>query len=229
MATKTYRDEEFGQFEVRKNKNARKITLRIAKTGNPSVTVPNSVPFVVGVKFFNSNREWVRQHHNPVTQFRPGDTYELYEGTRVQIHEAETRNSTRRKTGELQIFVVAGDDTYARKSIEKHLAEDSKQAIEPRIREFAPLLGVTPTAVRYRATTSRWGSCNSRAQLTFASFISQLPNDLIDYIVIHELSHIHEMNHSDRFWAHVERLCPDHKALRKELKSHELKPDLKKL
>jgi predicted metal-dependent hydrolase len=76
--------------------------------------------------------------------------------------------------------------------------------------------------IKVKRLTSRWGSCSSDRTLTFSLFMAQLSLELIDYIIVHELTHIKHMNHSKQFWNHIGRFIPDYKALRAELKTHRL-------
>lgn len=76
--------------------------------------------------------------------------------------------------------------------------------------------------VTIKDTKGRWGSCSSKGNLNFNYKIALLPRELADYIVVHELCHLKEMNHGERFWALVEKQMPHHKQLRKELKEYVL-------
>lgn len=68
---------------------------------------------------------------------------------------------------------------------------------------------------------SRWGSCSERGNLNFNYRILFLPPDIVDYIIVHELCHLAEFNHSERFWGHVARTIPHHKHLRRSLRALE--------
>ena len=87
--------------------------------------------------------------------------------------------------------------------------------------ELAPLYGVSPTRISIRAQRTRWGSASRSGSLTFNYRLVFLPDHLARYIVAHELSHLLEHNHSERFWAHVARYVPDHASLRQELRTWE--------
>jgi predicted metal-dependent hydrolase len=67
---------------------------------------------------------------------------------------------------------------------------------------------------------SRWGSCSGKGNLNFNCLLMRTPDEIIDYVVVHELCHLKEMNHSPRFWAEVEKIFPDYKERRKWLKDH---------
>lgn len=69
-------------------------------------------------------------------------------------------------------------------------------------------------------TTSRWGSCSSSRKISFATKLLLLPPNIIDYVIVHELAHLKEMNHSHKFWKHVENAMPDYKSPRKWLQQH---------
>lgn len=88
-----------------------------------------------------------------------------------------------------------------------------------RVSHYAPLLGVTPGEIVVRDLGSRrWATCHSRAgTLSFHWRLILQPPALIDYVVVHELAHLLEPNHSRRFWRHVERILPDHRARRAQL------------
>ncbi len=87
------------------------------------------------------------------------------------------------------------------------------------IAKFAPLYGVRVRAVSIRDQKSRWGSCSRRGVLSFNYRIALLPEHLAAYIVVHELCHLLEFNHSERFWSHVARVVPEHRVYRKTLRA----------
>jgi predicted metal-dependent hydrolase len=80
-------------------------------------------------------------------------------------------------------------------------------------------MSVVPTAVKITNAVTRWGSCNSKRAVNFSWRLILADNGCIDYVIIHELAHIKELNHSPRFWAIVAEYCPDYKACRERLKT----------
>ena len=100
------------------------------------------------------------------------------------------------------------------------LADRALQVIPQRVRYYAPLVGVTYGSITIRNQKTRWGSCTAEGNLNFNCLLMLAPPEVLDYVVIHELCHRKEMNHSDKFWAQVARLCPDYKERRKWLKTH---------
>ena len=90
----------------------------------------------------------------------------------------------------------------------------SRPVFEARADHFAPLLGVSRGKITVRTQRSRWGSCSAQGSLSFNALLLLTPPEVLDYVVVHELCHRKEMNHSPRFWAEVERLVPDWKAQR---------------
>ena len=90
----------------------------------------------------------------------------------------------------------------------------ARPVFEARADHFAPLLGVSRGKITVRTQRSRWGSCSAQGSLSFNALLLLTPPEVLDYVVVHELCHRKEMNHSPRFWAEVERLVPDWKAQR---------------
>ena len=100
------------------------------------------------------------------------------------------------------------------------LADEALKRIPERVRHFAPLVGVTYGGITIRNQHTRWGSCSSKGNLNFNCLLMLTPDHVIDYVVVHELCHRLEMNHSARFWAQVERVLPDYRESLQWLKEH---------
>jgi len=94
----------------------------------------------------------------------------------------------------------------------------AKSIIKSKVNEYAKRMNVFPTAVRITNAKTRWGSCSGKNSLSFSWRLIMADEDVIDYVVIHELAHIKEHNHSPRFWAVVESVMPDYKDKRNKLK-----------
>jgi Predicted metal-dependent hydrolase len=95
--------------------------------------------------------------------------------------------------------------------------KNSKQITKERTKIYQELLKVTPRSIKIDKISNRWGSCNSKKEITYHYLISTLPMELIDYIVVHELCHIHHMNHDRSFWRKVGSIMPDYKERMKML------------
>ncbi len=94
----------------------------------------------------------------------------------------------------------------------------AKNYIKTRVEELAPLLGLDVRAVRINSATSHWASCSRKNTLNFSWFCIMAESAAIDYIIIHELCHMYEFNHSKKFWTMVENFCTDYKRQRAYLK-----------
>jgi len=97
------------------------------------------------------------------------------------------------------------------------LKEEALHALVPRVAAFASRIATTLPPTRLSNTRSEWGSCNHKGEIRLNWRLVQLPPDLADYVVAHEVAHLVELNHSPRFWALVETLFPGHAAARRAL------------
>jgi len=86
----------------------------------------------------------------------------------------------------------------------------AKRDLTNRVFDFAKQMSVMPTVVKINSVKTRWGSCSSKKSLNFSWRLIMADDDVIDYVVVHELAHIIEMNHSQKFWAIVENILPDY-------------------
>ena len=102
----------------------------------------------------------------------------------------------------------------------KKLADKACTYIPGHVAHFAPLIGVTYGRITIRNQRTRWGSCSSRGNLNFNCLLMLAPPEVIDYVVVHELCHRKEMNHSQLFWNEVARVLPGYAEQEKWLKTH---------
>ncbi len=100
------------------------------------------------------------------------------------------------------------------------LTEEARMIIPPRVEHFAPIVGVDYGDIRIRHQRTRWGSCSAKGNLNFNCLLVRAPEEVLDYVVVHELSHRIHMDHSRAFWAEVARVCPEYRARRRWLREH---------
>jgi predicted metal-dependent hydrolase len=94
----------------------------------------------------------------------------------------------------------------------------AKRIFAEKAADLAKLMSVAPTAVKVNGAATRWGSCSAKKSLNFSWRLVMADDDVIDYVIVHELAHITQMNHSPKFWAIVESVLPDYKKRQKRLK-----------
>lgn len=111
---------------------------------------------------------------------------------------------------------------WLRKAVTTALTRRAKELLPPRLKALATEKGFRYNSCTIRNVHSRWGSCNTKGNISLSIYLLLLPNELIDYVLLHELCHTIEMNHSDKFWALMDRVVAPTKAkeLRKRLKEH---------
>ena len=150
----------------------------------------------VRAPYFTSNFEidrFVRRNRNWILkQMEKSDARRALQGTIVPLTEREV----------------------------EELAEQALQTLPARVEFFAWQMGVTYGRVTIRNQRTRWGSCSAKGNLNLNCLLMLLPEEIRDYVIVHELAHRKEMNHSARFWALVESMLPDYKARRKWLREH---------
>jgi len=100
------------------------------------------------------------------------------------------------------------------------LAQKAAQILPVRVRHYAEIAGVSYGRISIRSQRTRWGSCSAKGNLNFNCLLMLCPEEVQDYVVVHELCHRKELNHSAAFWAAVEKLCPDYRVHRKWLKEN---------
>jgi len=155
---------------------------------------------------------------HPVTDGSPL----LIEGNRctLRLHRG-ARRAGELEGDEYHLTVPRPDnDPEVRAAIRATLSNRALERIRQRLNYYAPRVGRRPNRVTIRDQKTRWGSCSRKGNLNFNWKLIMAPPQALDYVVIHELCHLHEFNHSPRFWALVAGQMPDYEVWKKWLKEH---------
>jgi len=112
-------------------------------------------------------------------------------------------------------------DKHVKQNLETWLKRQTLSYIDHTLSYYAETIGVLPKSFKVRLYKSRWGSCNSRDELSFSSLLAMTPNWIIDYVIVHELCHLQHMNHSTEFWQLVKQYCPNYLLAKAWLKTHQ--------
>jgi len=116
--------------------------------------------------------------------------------------------------------LVDGGKTQAANLFGKWYRKQARRVFTERVRFYARQNGFEYSKIRISSAHTRWGSCSSKGTLSFTWRLVMAPLDIIDYVIVHELTHLHHPNHSKDFWRSVEAILPDYKSRRKWLKDH---------
>ena len=202
----------------------RKTLALYIRNGGVEVRAPLKMPRSEIDEFIVSKRDWiidklalskerVERRENFVVDY---DSTVLYRGKQYPIGIKE---GDRVGFGDGQFYMPPGLDTeqikYSCVQIYRLLA---RRDLTQKALAFAKQMSVMMTAVKINGAKTRWGSCSAKKSLNFSWRLIMAADDVIDYVVVHELAHITEMNHSERFWAIVESVIPDYKERRAKLK-----------
>jgi len=109
----------------------------------------------------------------------------------------------------------------ARKGIELAFRHEAHQILPQRVRELALKHGFSYNNISIKRTTSRWGSCSSKNNINLSIFLMKLPDDLIDYVILHELTHTIHRNHGPNFWKYLDRITGNAKNLAARVKKYQ--------
>ena len=123
-------------------------------------------------------------------------------------------------------LIDAGGPEAAKKAFETYYMAKGLQRIKDRVKYYAPKVGVQPSDLKVKDMSYRWASCSKAGVLSFHWKCMMAPAKIIDYIIVHELCHMHQRNHSDAFWNEVDKVMPDYRERKDWLKNNGASLDL---
>ncbi len=206
------------QVAVKRSALARRISLRIDPARGAVLMLPVKARLAEGERFLLAHRVWLAERLARL----PGPVA-LGDGASVPLlgvphpvrHVPGARRGVWVEGGEI---LVSGLPEHVGRRTADFLKSEAKRLIAPRAQDMAARLGRKAGRITVKDTRSRWGSCSSAGDLAFSWRLVLAPEQILDYVVAHEVAHLVQMNHSPAFWAVVESLVGDHRPARRWLK-----------
>ncbi len=212
-------------IDLIRNPRARRYVLRVRPDGSARVTIPRGGSYAEARQFAERSTQWLERQLQRLTAkpIRPKEwligTEILFRGELVKV-EAGGNGETGLIRFSTEFLKVHDPATDLRPAIECHLWRLAAKELPPRVLEHAAAHQLQVRRVAVRNQRSRWGSCSRRGTISLNWRLIQAPAFVGDYIILHELMHLRQMNHSALFWREVEHAFPDYKAAEHWLKQY---------
>jgi hypothetical protein len=208
-----------------RHRRARRYVLRVRPDGAVRVTIPRGGSRREAEAFVGRNLGWIEEQlrkprPEPAKPAVWGIGKEiLFRGEQVRLESGGVAGAEWIGLGGERVRVRDGEKDL-RPAVERHLRRLADRELVSRTLELAGRYGVTVGRVSVRNQRSRWGSCSFLGTISLNWRLVQVPPSVRDYIILHELMHLREMNHSARFWALVELVCPEFREAERWLRRH---------
>lgn len=221
----TIHDDEFGDIAVRRV-HTKYVRLKVQPDGKIVATMPLYATLGSVRTLINSSRTSLRRSIASAPKRREySDGEQIGKSHRLHISTGATSGSVLRGQ---DVFVTIRSNNMPkveqagviREAVAKALRREAKAYLPRRLKYLAERSGFRYEAVRFSHAKSRWGSCSSKGTISLNIALMTLPNELIDYVLLHELTHTEQMNHSAEFWARLIAVCPDARELKKQIAKH---------
>jgi predicted metal-dependent hydrolase len=219
-------DKEFGRITVRRSARSSAMKVSMAPNGTMRISVPSYAPIFMVKRMIASSREQLRTLRNTHPQLELVDGMSVGKSHHLLIRRGPKLTMTRKGTQLLLTLTenqqVSDADVIelARNHLIATLKREAKHYLPRRLERLASMYGHSYTKVRFSHSSGRWGSCNSKGVISLNIALMNLPYELIDYVIMHELAHTRYMDHSSSFWAEVETMDPEYKEHRSWIKNH---------
>jgi len=224
---KTYLLDEIGELKVIKSAKAKKIIIKINYNGEPQVTIPRYLPYIIGLQFAQKQRSWILKNRtSKILVLSNGDI--IANKYTVRFTEHKKPHVSSRVQGDFVTIKTPVGVHVNNKSPQDEAIKASTRAIKriaedilpTRLNNLSRKYGYRYSSVSVKNMKTRWGSCSSQGAICLNIWLIQLREELIDYVCCHELAHLRNPHHQQGFWNDLSVMVPNYRELRKELKSH---------
>lgn len=230
MAVKNVEIEGIGTVALHKRRGIRNMRLSITHSGEVRVTLPSWAPYQAGIDFAFAKSAWIKLQRPSRALLHHG--HRVGKAHHIHFEGGEGKSVSTRLTGnEVRILLPVGirwdseeAQDAARSAGVRALKKEAKSLLPNRLKLLASQSGFEYSSVAIKQLKGRWGSCSEKKDIVLNCYLMQLPWDLIDYVIYHELTHTRIMAHGPVFWDEMARVLPNVQRYRKLIKEH--KPTL---
>jgi hypothetical protein len=210
------------EYRLRENPRSRHVRLRVSMEAGLEVIVPKGYDARWVPQLLEQRKGWIQaaleraEANRKLIEPLPG----IGQTWRIVAEESGSARVTVRELapGELRVRGATHDEAACRTALARWLAERAREHLVPQLQELSRSLGFRYRDTYIRRQRTRWGSCSNRKAITLNAKLLFLPPLLVRHVMVHELCHLIEMNHSARFWALVARHDTDFRTLDKLLR-----------
>lgn len=229
-----YHIKNIGDVAFIKDKKAKSLRITVRPNRGVKVTIPRNVSLSNAFRFVEEKSEWIRKslekvktYEQKVTIFNPRTEFATRFHRLEFVRQEQGKVLARVGNGLIRIFFssdtqLLAEETqlFIRKSIVYALRKEAKIYLPERTQHLAAKFGFNYSGVRVKDLKSRWGSCSGVNNINLNIHLMRLPEDLSDYVILHELVHTVHKNHGNNFWKDLERVSGNAKGLAKEMKKY---------
>lgn len=220
-----------GDVKIKRNPKAKRLSISVHPHNGVRVTIPSYISLAIAKSFVEQKKEWIVSKQHELA--KRVDSKAITSGYKTREHElifVPTNEPKIRLAIEsskaLLYYPISISNTSseiqeaARVSIENLYRLEAKRYLPHRVDQLATQHNFKYNALRIKNIKSRWGSCSGQNNINLSIYLMKLPNDLIDYIILHELTHTIHKNHGPNFWKHLDRISGNAKGLNARVKKY---------
>lgn len=223
-------DSEFGEITVHKRRGTHSIHIKVGTDGRYSATAPFYTPMIFVKQVINSSRAELRKlaEHTSITEpYVDGQAIGKTHSLAVVPTRMVKQPSTKILRDKLIVYLPP-DAELSSLDVQQQIRDaaivilrrEAKSYLPNRLATLARSYGFSYTRVRFSHASGRWGSCSSKGTISLNIALMKLPDELIDYVLIHELCHTRQMNHSSAFWREVGAIDEHYKLHKRQIAKH---------
>ena len=200
-------------YQLKINPRAKHIKLTVCPYRGLIISAPRKLSNKKVQELLNHHQQWIAQqqqkHADKNTKIDP--ELKLHAVNEHYFVKIQTGTKNQLIAQQQQLHIIAQDNTHAVQLLRQWIRHKAKAYFATRLDYWSQKTGLNYTKLTVRSQKSRWGSCSSRGTISLNDQLIFMPSSILDYIIIHELCHTLEPNHSQRFWAQVEHHDPSYK------------------
>lgn len=230
MKSKEFVLDDQLSFIVTKRKSSRHMRISIDSDGTLRVSIPMYVPYTAAIAFVNSRRNWIDKHRPEVKIYTNGMA--IGKGHHLSlIPSSQEKIQSRINGNEAKLFYPNNLSPESKEvqlaikalAVKAHKIQ-AKNILPIRVDNLANKYDFSYNQLKFRNLKNRWGSCDHQQNITLNISLVELPWELIDYVIVHELNHTKYLNHGQDFWDNFVKVMPNAMELRKEIKKYHARP-----